>query len=257
VPAVDLAAMTHRACKTIGLAVAVALGVAMAAVLAGTQRAGASGMDLPRGREAVALDPAEFTTRIDNRYWPMRRGERWLYEGSGDGTKARSQVRVTGRTKRLANGVRARALRDAAREHGRLVEVAFEWYAQDEAGSVWYLAEDVMEPVRGKLRRVDGWEAGVDGAQPGVVMPDAPAVGMRFRQQHYARKNADRSKILSLEEPVMVPSGQFNDVLMLRETTPLEPRASEYKLYAPRVGLVLTQEVSGGSARLELARHVR
>jgi hypothetical protein len=249
--------MTHQAAMTIGLAVGVAFGVAMIAVVAGAQRAGASGTDLPRGREMVALDPAEFTTRIDNRYWPMRCGQRWLYRGSGEGTKARSRVRVTGRTRRLANGVRARALRDAARENGRLVEVAFEWYAQDEAGNVWYLAEDVMEPVRGRLRRTEGWEAGVDGAQPGVVMPGAPEVGMRFRQQHYGRRNADRSEILSSEERVKVPRGQFNDVLMLRETTPLEPRASEYKFYAPGVGLVLTQEVSGGRARLELARHVR
>jgi hypothetical protein len=137
------------------------------------------------------------------------------------------------------------------------VEVAFEWYAQDQAGNVWYLAEDVMEPVCGKLRRTQGWEAGVDGAQPGVVMPGAPEVRMRYRQQHYRRKNADRSEILSLEERVKVPAGQFNDVLMLRETTPVEPRAAEYKFYAPGVGLVLTQEVSGGKARLELARHVR
>jgi hypothetical protein len=234
---------------------AIAVGV-LAVAGAASARGAADGSDLPRGRQHVELDPAELTTRIDNRYWPMRRGERWLYKGSGDGTKARSRVRVTGKTKRLANGVRARALRDAARENGRLVEVAFEWYAQDEAGNVWYLAEDVMEPVRGRLRRTEGWEAGVDDVQPGVVMPGAPEVRMRYRQQHYARKNADRSEILSLEERVKVPDGYFKDVLMLRETTPLEPRALEYKFYAPGVGLVLTQEVSGGSARLELARHV-
>jgi hypothetical protein len=234
--------------------VSIAVGVAVLVVAGAAVASGAA--ELPRGREGVVLDPAEFTTRIDNLYWPMRRGERWLYEGSGDGTKARSRVRVTGKTKRLANGVRARALRDAARENGRLVEVAFEWYAQDEAGNVWYLAEDVLEPARGRLRRAEGWEAGVDGAKPGVVMPGAPEVGMRFRQQHYGRRNADRSEILSLEERVKVPRGHFNDVLMLRETTPLEPRAAEYKFYAPGVGLVLTQEVSGGSARLELARHV-
>jgi hypothetical protein len=235
--------------------ISTAVAVAALVVVGAAVASGAA--ELPRGREGVVLDPAEFTTRIDNPYWPMRRGERWLYAGSGEGTKARSRVRVTGRTRRLANGVRARALRDAARENGRLVEVAFEWYAQDEAGNVWYLAEDVMEPVRGGLRRTEGWEAGVDGAQPGVVMPGAPEVGMRFRQQYYARKSADRSEILSLEERVKVPRGQFNEVLMLRETTPVEPRASEYKFYAPGVGLVLTQEVSGGRARLELARHVR
>jgi hypothetical protein len=238
--------------------ISIAMGIATLAV-AGAIAAdgmGATGGELPRGRQPVELDPSQFTTRIDNEYWPMRRGARWLYRGSGDGTKARSRVRVTGRTKVLANGVRARALRDAARENGRLVEVAFEWYAQDAAGNVWYLAEDVMELVRGRLRRTEGWEVGEDGALPGVVMPGAPGVGMRFRQQHYRRKNADRSEILSLEERVTVPAGHFSEVLMLRETTPVEPRAAEYKFYAPGVGLVLTQEVSGGRARLELARFV-
>jgi hypothetical protein len=239
--------------------ISIATGIATLALAAASAAAGgesASGGELPRGRQPVELDPAQFETRIDNAYWPMRRGTRWLYRGSGDGTKARSRVRVTGKTRTLANGVRARALRDAARESGRLVEVAFEWYAQDAAGNVWYLAEDVMELVRGRLRRTDGWEAGVDGAQPGVVMPGAPEVGMRFRQQHYRRKNGDRSEILSLEERVKVPARHFNEVLMLRETTPVEPRAAEYKFYAPGVGLVLTQEVSGGRARLELARFV-
>ncbi len=50
---------------------------------------------------------------------------------------------------------------------------------------------------------------------------------MRFRQQHYAGRAADRSEILSLRERVEVPRGRFTHVLMTRETTALEPRALE------------------------------
>ena len=32
--------------------------------------------DLPVGDEPVELDPAEFTTEIDNPYWPMQPGTR-------------------------------------------------------------------------------------------------------------------------------------------------------------------------------------
>ena len=88
-------------------------------------------------------------------------------------------------------------------------------------------------------------------------MAAEPAVGMRWRQQHAAGRNADRSEVLSTEERVSVPLRQLNDVVMIRETTPLEPRALEYKLYAPGVGLAMTVEISGGSERVELMRYAR
>ncbi len=37
------------------------------------------GSGLPQGSETVALDPADFTVDIDNRYWPMPVGTRWTY----------------------------------------------------------------------------------------------------------------------------------------------------------------------------------
>jgi hypothetical protein len=218
----------------------------------------AQAAELPQGREPVSLDPAEFSARIDHRYWPMRPGARWVYRGhDAEGARSRSVVTVTKKTRLVANGIRARALRDVAIEDGKLIEVAFEWYAQDEAGNVWFLREDVQRRKGGRLRRTRGWEAGVDGAKPGVVMAAQPAVGMRWRQQHAAGRNADRSEVLSTEERVSVPFRQLNHGVMIRETTPLEPRALEYKLYAPDVGLAMTVEISGGSERVELVRYSR
>ena len=142
---------------------------------------------LPQGREPVKLDPAEFTTRIDNPYWPMRVGTRWIYrETAPDGTKQRVVVTDTPRTKRIANGVTARVVHDVVTEKGKPVEVTDDWYAQDKAGNIWYLGEATKEYENGKFRSTEGsFEAGVDGAQAGVIMPAKPRPGMRYRQEYY------------------------------------------------------------------------
>ena len=211
---------------------------------------------LPQGGEPVTLDPAQFTTRIDNPYWPMRPGTRWRSrETAPDGTRQKVVVRVTHRTKLIANGVTARVVRDTVTERGRLVEDTRDWYAQDAAGNVWYLGEDTREYEHGRLVGTEGsFEAGVDGAQAGVVVPADPAPGMRYRQEHYAGHAEDRASFVGVDEQVTVPAGHFRHVLFTRETNPLEPRAVEYKFLARGVGPVLALEISGGSAREELLR---
>jgi len=211
---------------------------------------------LPEGGEPVTLDPAQFTTRIDNPYWPMRPGTRWVSrETAPDGTRQRVVVRVTHRTRLIANGVTARVVRDTVTERGRLVEDTRDWYAQDAAGTVWYLGERTKEYERGKLVGTEGsFEAGVDGAQAGVVVPAHPVPGMHYRQEHYAGHAEDRASVVSLDEQVTVPAGHFRNVLFTRETNPLEPRVVEYKFLARGVGPVLALEISGGAGREELLR---
>ena len=211
---------------------------------------------LPQGGEPVTLDPAQFTTRIDNPYWPMRPGTRWVSrETAPDGTRQKVVVRVTHRTRLIANGVTARVVRDTVTERGRLVEDTRDWYAQDTAGTVWYLGERTKEYERGRLVGTEGsFEAGVDGAQAGVVVPAHPVPGMHYRQEHYAGHAEDRASVVSLDEQVTVPAGHFRNVLFTRETNPLEPRVVEYKFLAPGVGPVLALEISGGAGREELLR---
>ena len=71
-----------------------ALGAALAiAALGGGSTANARAIascQIPKGGEHVRLDPNDFTTRIDNAWWPMRSGSRWVYrETDPDGTKQR------------------------------------------------------------------------------------------------------------------------------------------------------------------------
>ncbi|MGI8973352.1 MAG: hypothetical protein ACR2HI_04150 [Gaiella sp.] len=236
------------------LAVLVGGGAAIAGN-AGTQTARA----LPRGAQVVRLEPAEFTTTIDNPYWPMRPGTRWVYrETDPDGARLRVTVIVLRQTRRIANGIEARVVRDTVTENGVLVEDTFDWYAQDRAGNVWYLGEDTREYEDGKLvSRAGSFEAGVDGAQAGIAIPARPRPGLRYRQEYYAGKAEDRAEVVSTREQAEVPAGHYTDVVMTRDLNPLKPRILEFKFYARGVGPVLVLGVSGGSDREELIRVTR
>ena len=210
--------------------------------------------DLPQGSEQVELDPADFTTEIDNPYWPLTPGSRWVYrETDSEGANQRVVVTVTNKTKRIANGVEARVVRDVVTEDGEFVEVTDDWYAQDSDGNIWYLGEDTTEYENGKpVSQSGSFEAGVDGAQAGIVMPAEPEVGLAYRQEYYEGEAEDKGEIVKVDAQAEVPFGHFRNVLMTQDTNPLEPKVLEFKFYARDVGPVLAVSVSGGSDREEL-----
>ncbi len=238
-----------------GIGVAVT-GAALLALAGGA--AGAAG-GLPQGSERVKLDPADFTVRIDNPYWPMRPGSRWVYrETDAEGARQRVVVTVTRRTKLIANGITARVVRDVATEKGKPVEKTSDYYAQDKAGNIWYLGEATTAYENGRPVSTEGsFEAGVDGAQAGVIMPARLRVGQHYRQEYLKGQAEDRASTFSLNERAEVPFRYFRKALMTREENPLEPRNLEYKFYARGVGPVLAVSVSGGSDREELVSYHR
>jgi hypothetical protein len=207
---------------------------------------------LPQGDEPVQLDTADFVATIDNAYWPMAPGSRWVYrETDGKGGVQKVVVTVTDRTKTIL-GIQATVVHDVVSEGGEVVEDTYDWFAQDRWGNVWYLGEDTTEYEDGKTSTAGSWEAGVDGAQAGVVMPAEPKVGLAYRQEYYAGEAEDAGEILSLDEEVEVPFGAFDGVLQTKDWTPLDPKILEHKFYAKGIGPVLAQTVSGGSDREEL-----
>jgi hypothetical protein len=214
------------------------------------------GFDLPQGSEPVELDPADFTTEIDNPYWPMEPGTQWTYrEIDEEGTELKVVVVVTNDTKEIANGITARVVRDVVTEDGELVEDTKDWYAQDSDGNIWYMGETTAEYESGKLKtRAGSWEAGVDGALPGIVVPADPQPGMEYRQEYYKGEAEDNGAVLSTEEMAEAPFGQFKNVLLTKDTNALEPNVLEYKLYAKDVGVVLALGISGGADREELLK---
>ncbi len=147
---------------------------------------------------ALAAAPG-FSTKIDNPYWPMKPGTRWVYRETAPGaTPQRIVVTVTNRTKRVASGVDVLVVHDRATEHGTVVEDTFDYYAQDRKGNVWYQGEDTTEFENGKpVSKKGSWEAGVDGAKAGIVMLAHPRVGRRYREEHYPGHAEDGAKVIA------------------------------------------------------------
>lgn len=208
---------------------------------------------LPEGSEHVELDPSELTTEVDNPWWPMAPGSRWTYaETNIDGDREKVVVEVTERTKTIANGVEAVVVRDTVTDaDGEPLEVTDDWYAQDADGNIWYLGEDTSEYKNGKpVNSAGSFEAGVDGAEAGIIMPADPRPGIEFRQEYYEGEAEDRAAIVTVgEEMVEVPAGFYDDVVMTRDLVPLEPKVQELKFYARDVGPVLTVHTDGDGGR--------
>lgn len=202
---------------------------------------------LPQGSEPVDLNPAEFTTEITNPYWPMKPGSVWTYRESGGKAEQQVVVTVTNKTKKIANGVTARVVHDEVSEGGEPVEITDDWYAQDAEGNIWYLGEDTAEYENGKVASREGsFEAGVDGAQPGIIVPADPQPGLAYRQEYYEGEAEDSAKVLEVGVSAESPFGSFDNCLQTEDLNPLsDPPQTEHKFLCKGVGPVRVEDVGG------------
>jgi hypothetical protein len=216
--------------------------------------AASSSSNLPVGDKPFPTHPSEFTTEIDNSYWPMKPGSRWIFrETDAEGSASKVVVTVLDKTKTIANGVEARIVHDQVTEKGEIKEDTYDWYAQDAEGNLWYFGEDTTEYENGKPKTKEGsWEAGVDGAEAGIIMPASPLVGMTYREEYYKGHAEDGASIISTDALAKVPYGRFTGGVQTRNFSGIEPDVIEEKIYAKGVGVVLEITVSGGSDRDEL-----
>src|SRR5215217_4566886 len=177
------------------------------------------------------IDPADFTTKIDNKYFPLKPGTTFVYEGKMEGASERDEMAVTHDTKQVM-GVECVVASDKVTEGGKLIEQTYDWYAQDKEGNVWYFGEDVTEYKNGKVTGHEGsWESGVDGARPGIAMKADPRVGQTYRQEYSKGVAEDKARVVSLNGSVEVPYGKYDRVLVTEEFTPLEPGVVERQYY--------------------------
>jgi len=209
--------------------------------------------ELPHGDDPVDLDPAEFTSNIDNPYWPMEPGTRWVYRETAAGeVPLRVDVRVTHRT-RMIEGIESRVVHDVVTERGEIIENTFDWYAQDSGGSIWYMGEFTREYENGVPVNTEGsFEHGKDGAQAGVIVPAKPRPGCSFRQEYYEGEAEDRGRILSLREDIKVSGDRYRDVLSTSDWIAIEPFVLEHKFYAPGVGPVMVAGLSPDASQEQL-----
>jgi len=233
-----------------------ALGLALLAASCGDDPSASPVVDPgDGGRYAPRIDPAGFVEIVDNPFLPLGVGGRWVYEGESDGEKERIEVVVTDQ-RREVMGVSTVVVRDTVTVAGQLVEDTYDWYAQDRVGNVWYFGEDVKDFEAGKVVSTAGsWEAGVDGALPGIVMPARPAVGETFRQEFYRGQAEDMFEIIRVDGTLTVPYGRFADVLVTRDWTPLDAAVVEEKYYARGPGKIREEKAAGGKGFVELVTY--
>jgi hypothetical protein len=160
---------------------------------------------------------------------------------------------VTHKTKVIL-GVTCIEVHDTARLNNKVAEDTRDWFAQDKEGNVWYFGENTTLVKGGLPVDLSGtWTAGVDGAQPGIIMKAHPAIGDFYRQEFSLANAEDLAEVKSLTAHATVPYGSFNHCLKTLESSPLAPGDLENKFYVAGVGNVLTIDLATGE-RSELVR---
>jgi hypothetical protein len=198
------------------------------------------------------IDPANFVTVIDNPYFPLTLGRTWIYEGDGPEGFEHIEVNVTDETREIM-GVTVTVVRDTVSINGEVAEDTYDYYAQDKDGNVWYFGEDSKEIANGQVVSTAGsWEAGVDGALPGIIMLADPQVDAEYRQEYYAGEAEDMGKVIETGVSVSLTNVSIENCIKTEDWTPLEPGVMENKTYCPAYGLVLSEGVQGTSGRQEL-----
>ena len=201
------------------------------------------------------FDPCNYSNDgiVDNPYFTLTPGTTFTYEGETEDGTEKNIVIVTDETEEIL-GINATVVWDRVWLEDELIEETFDWYAQDKEGNVWYLGEDSKEYENGEVVSTEGsWEAGVDGAKPGIIMEADPQVGDSYKQEYYVGHAEDQAEVVSLNEEVTVPFGTFTNCLQTSDSTPLEPTTGdEDKYYCTDVGGVVLEVAIDSGERSEL-----
>jgi len=236
----------------------VASQVLLAACVLATPPARAGGLVAPVFRLSDFSSPLQ----IDNRYWPLEPGREIVYFEVGEDECIVNAFEITPDTKTFTGayaGLVARVIHDREWldedcDGGRdvLLEDTFDWHAQDDAGNVWYFGEDTTEYLFDEdgdpagTSKEGSWEAGIDGAQAGLIMLADPRPGQKYRQEYAAGIAEDMGKVKGVNVDISIAIADFEGCVVTKEWTPLSPGSIEHKTYCPDVGLVRIEGLSGG-----------
>ena len=184
---------------------------------------------------AFNVEPGELVSTGKNPYFVLEPGATLTLSGGQD------QLGVTVlKETRTIDGIETRVVEERETNGGALVEVSRNYFAiSRRTNSVFYFGEEVDIYRNGKVAGHEGaWLSGQNGARFGLMMPGVPLLGARYYQELAPRVAMDRAEIVGMTDTLVTPAGEFRNVLKIRETTPLEAGASEFKYYAAGVGLV-------------------
>jgi len=245
--------MTRAAVRVVRAAVLVAPLIALlTACGASPQSLGPSGIDgltIP----TPSPDPADFREGVDNPWFPLAQGTVWTYRRDTEGSRQGLVASVLPQPREIA-GVATTGVRWEARRHGRRVTVLVRWYAEDEAGNVWWFGQDVRRaPALDDLAR-RSWTAGEGGAEAGLVVAAEPRVGDGYANASAPGVVDRRSTVVSLTATVATPHTTYRDTVLTRDLSGLQPIQTTQSFFARDVGLVAQQTTGARTSDLTLLR---
>lgn len=207
---------------------------------------GSSSGTAGRSLTPAGCDPGAgpFSLSITNPFFPLPIGHVLDLSGTNsDGEVERVVITVLNQVEVVA-GVTTRVVEERETADGALTEISRNFFVQAPDGTVCYFGEDTTEFAGGvPSPGADSWRAGVNGAVPGIIMPNDPGVGDTYFQENAPGVAQDRAIHTALGETVTVPAGTFSDTLSVFEDTPLDPASTSDKVYARGVGLVQDDEI--------------
>jgi hypothetical protein len=230
----------------------------------------------------TTFDSATFPTPpaindIDNPYWTLPASTTFVYYTMpkvGDEGCEINYVWVKDQTVTIA-GVETREVQDWVYVDEDcdgvadfLSENTLDWYAQDNFDNVWYLGEYTEEYLctphtdPGCTSTEGTWTAGVDDAEPGIVMLAEPTPGDFYQQEYLEDEAEDVAKVLRVNARVVLTfdnplalvqeeQDEHEDCVKTKEWSPLEIGVVEHKYYCDSL-LLLVNELQGGTVRTEL-----
>ncbi|MFE7840384.1 hypothetical protein ACFU53_31330 [Streptomyces sp. NPDC057474] len=222
-----------------------------------TGRTGDACLPVAPAENRVDLDEPRFThpTRITNPLHPTSKVTQVIMGGQVDGKPFRTEVSLLPDTKRIeydGRSVETRVIQYVAFSDGRVHEVALDWYAQADDGSVWYLGEDVFNYADGVVADTDGtWQAGRDGAPPAMIMPADPEKGDVYRPENLPEKVFEEVTVKAVDGTVDGPYGRVEGAVTVRELH--MDGSTEEKVFAPGYGEFSTGTPGGDLEAVSLA----
>ena len=211
--------------------------------------------DLPVAPETQRIDLAMPTfsnpTDVTNPLHPSALVESVLLLGTVDDQAFRTEVTLLPVTRIIDwDGQRIEALvsQYVAFLDGRIQEVAYDFYAQADDGSVWYLGEDVFNFADGAIVDTHGtWIAGKDG--PGaMIMPADPQIDDTYRPENIPGFVFEEVTVTDVDQQVEGPLGPIDGAIIISELH--MDGGLEDKTFAPGYGEFYT---SGGGDTEALA----
>jgi hypothetical protein len=198
------------------------------------------------------FDPGAFrAAAVTNPFFPLEPGTVYVYSVREGARTSVDSITVT-REQKTIGRVSVVVVHDRVRRDGKIVEDTHDWYAQDTAGTVWYLGEATTS-YEGKRPNTSGsWQHGANGARAGIIMHARPVVGAAYRQEYRKGVAEDMGRVVSVDDTASVPAGRFTGCVTTEDWSPLEPETMERKTYCRGVGVVREMTTKGGHELVEL-----